>query len=124
MDKFKEAKELTEQENMKIMRRLVRDWHLGPIKAYDNNIGNPKFWNELAKIWNISVKEARRSSCANCEYGKIEPAALEAMEHIKYNKFDKDGGIRVWCEKFDFICHATRVCQAWEDASKEENEYE
>jgi len=114
-DDLKEAKELTPRENMRILKWLVKDWNLGPKVAYDNNQGNNAFWNGIAKVWGIPTKEARRRSCANCEYGKIEADYLEAMEHIPYNKFDKDGGMRVWCDEFDFICHATRVCQKWEE---------
>jgi len=111
---LQEAKSLTTRGNLVIMKKLVKDWHLGPDKAYDNNISNNKFWNSIAKKWYVSLDEARRRSCANCEYGEIGPDYLKAMEHVPYNRFDKDGGMRVWCTKFDFICHATRVCQAWD----------
>ena len=109
-----EAKALTTKKNLVIMKSLVQNWNLGPEVAYDNNQGNNSFWKQLSIKWFISEKEARRRSCANCDYGRIQPKYLEAMEHIPYNKFDKDGGMRVWCEKWDFICHCTRVCQAWE----------
>lgn len=112
---LQEAKELTAKDNMLIMRKLVKDWGLGPVKGIDNSRGNTPFWRAKAKKWYISLEEARRRNCANCEYGKIDPEYLEAMEHVPYNKYDKDGGMRVWCDKFDFICHATRVCEAWDD---------
>jgi len=107
--------DLTPKENIRIMRWLVKEWNLGPKVGIDNNQGNAAYWNNMSKVWGITPKEARRRSCANCEYGKLEPDDLKAMEHIPYNSYDKDGGMRVWCEKFDFICHATRVCQNWED---------
>lgn len=112
-----DARMLTAKGNITIMRKLVKDWHLGPDKAYDNSTGNSRFWNSIAKKWYISEEKARRRNCMNCEYGKTSPEFLEAMEHIPYNRFDKDGGQRVWCEKYDFICHATRVCSAgdWDD---------
>jgi len=112
-----EARELTAKENILTMRKLVKDWNLGPDKAYDNSIGNPGFWKGIAKKWYISEAEARRRNCGNCEYGETDPKYLEAMEHIPYNRYDRDGGQRVWCEKFDFICHQTRVCSAgdWEE---------
>jgi len=113
--KYAEAKELTVVENKKTMKRLIKDWGLGPAIGIDNNQGNNIFWKKYAGKMGIEVAEARRQSCANCEHGKIDPAALEAMEHIPYNKFDKDGGMRVWCEKFDFVCHATRVCIAFDE---------
>jgi hypothetical protein len=37
------------------------------------------------------------------------------MESITLDKFDMDGGGRGYCEKFDFVCHNLRVCQAWEE---------
>jgi len=120
MSGLQEARELTAKENITTMRKLVRDWGLGPTVAYDNNQGNLKFWRATAAKKYVSIAEARRMSCANCEYGNIGPEALEAMEHIPYNKYDKDGGMRVWCEKFDFVCHATRVCHAWD--SEEEDD--
>ena len=113
-DELKDAKKITSSGNMKIMEHLVKDWHLGPQVGIDNNQGNDKFWSTLAEVWSIPLVEARRRSCANCEYGHISPDFLKAMEHVPYNKFDNNGGMRVWCTKFDFICHATRVCQNWE----------
>ena len=114
-DELADIKTLTAKENITIMKKLVRAWDLGPMKAYDNNVGNRIFWKTLGDKLYISIDEARRLSCASCEHGNIDPKYLKAMEHIPYNRFDKDGGMRVWCDKFDFICHATRVCQAWED---------
>ena len=117
---YEEAKRLTPKRNLQIARKLIKDWHLGPKKAYDNNVKNDVFWKSISKKWYVSEVEARRRSCASCEYGSISPVALQAMAHIPYNALDKDGGMRVWCDKFDFICHATRVCQAWDN--KEETE--
>jgi len=112
---LKEAKELTAKDNIKIMKWLVKDWNLGPIVGIDNNQGNNIYWKKIAGVWRIDTKEARRRSCANCEYGRVSPEWLEAMEHVPYNKYDKDGGMRVWCDQYDFICHATRVCARWEE---------
>jgi len=114
-EELSDARKLTPQENIKIMKWLVADWNLGPKTGIDNNQGNSIFWHKIATKWGIDAKSARRRSCANCDYGNIDPEYLKAMEHVPYNSFDKDGGMRVWCDKFSFICHATRVCQAWED---------
>ena len=114
-DEYEDARALTAKKNLATMKWLVKDWSLGPIIGIDNNQGNNSYWKRIAAVWGITTKEARRRSCANCEYGNIEPAALEAMEHIPYNKYDKDGCGRVWCDKYDFICHSVRVCQAWEE---------
>jgi len=60
-------------------------------------------------------KEARRRLCANCEYFQNDPMFQAKMEAIPLDKFDMDGGGRGYCEKFDFICHNLRACQAWEE---------
>lgn len=118
-DELQDAKSLTAKQNITIMRKLVKDWGLGPTIGIDNNQGNTSYWKARAKKWYISLPAARRRSCANCEYGNISPMYLEAMEHVPYNKFDKDGGSRVWCDKFDFICHSVRVCEAWDKPDEE-----
>jgi len=112
---LKDITKLTAKKNMDVLQRLVRDWNLGPKVGIDNNQGNLAYWSKMLTIWDIKLDEARRRSCANCEYGRIKPDYLKEMGHVPYNNFDKDGGMRVWCTKFDFICHATRVCQNWED---------
>ena len=38
------------------------------------------------------------------------------MEVVPQDEFDKDGGGRGYCHKFEFICHNLRVCKAWEKA--------
>jgi len=114
-DDLSEAKSLTPKENIRIMRNLIKDWTLIPAVAHDNQQLNTKDWKRLADRLYITLSEARRLSCASCEYGNISPKYLKAMEHVPYNKFDKDGGIRVWCDKFDFICHATRCCSAYSE---------
>ena len=119
-DELMDAKAITAKENITIMKKLVKDWGLGPVKAYDNNVGNNVFWKALGDKLYISINEARRLSCASCEHGEIGPDYLKAMEHVPYNKYDKDGGIRVWCKKFDFICHANRCCAAWEEDKEED----
>jgi len=112
--RYKEARELTKKDNMVIMRSLVKDWTLGPAEAEVSVNGNKRFWVTFADKMMVSEKEGRRKRCGNCEYGDYSEGALEAMEHVPYNKYDIDGGGRVWCEKFDFICHNLRVCQAHE----------
>jgi hypothetical protein len=41
------------------------------------------------------------------------------MESVPLDQYDRDGGGRGYCVKFDFICHNLRVCQAWEEKSFE-----
>lgn len=105
---------ITAKQNMDVVQRLIRDWHLGPKRASVELLANKPFWKELGVIWDVPEVEARRMLCANCEYFDNTPEMMAEMESIPLNELDRDGGGRGWCHKFDFICHNLRVCQAWE----------
>ena len=112
----------TERDNMRIMKRLVEEWNLGPDKASPKPGDNKPYWNKMATVWGTSEAEARRQLCANCEYFDDTPEKLAGMESVPFNKYDADGGGRGWCHKFEFICHNLRTCQAWEKRDYEEDE--
>ena len=114
MEENDDMTSLTAKGNMIITKTLVKDWSLGPKKATVDTKANKDYWSGLAKLWYVSEKEARRRFCANCEYFNNTPAALMNLEHIPINRFDRDGGGRGFCTKFDFICHNLRVCLAWD----------
>jgi hypothetical protein len=111
---------LTAESNKKTRDTLVETQMLGPIKTAE---ANGEFWRGLANVWRISPDQAKRKLCANCEYFDDQPETLEAMEVVPQDEFDKDGGGRGYCHKFEFICHNLRVCKAWEKAApmKEED---
>ena len=97
--------------NKKHRDLVMSDWNLGPaVMAADNT----DYWRNLARIWMMTVGEAKRQRCANCEYFDNTPESMQMMEAVPEDKYDKDGGGRGYCTKFDFICHNLRVCQAWE----------
>jgi hypothetical protein len=102
-------------ENKKNRKMVIDEWQLGPEKTSVEPSANKQFWVNISKAWLMSEKEARRRLCANCEYFKNKPMMQAMMESIPLDKFDMDGGGRGYCEKFDFICHNLRVCQAWEE---------
>lgn len=105
---------ISEKENNKNLEMVVVNWHLGPEKTSIYPKDNKQFWNELSKAWSVTESEARRRFCANCEYFDNTPEMMAKMEKIPLNDLDKDGGGRGYCNKFDFICHNLRTCQAWE----------
>ena len=105
---------ITEKENNRVLAKMKKDWHLGPEKTSIMPDANNLFWMSIADVWDVPEKEARRRFCANCEYFDNTPEALKDMESVPLNKYDKDGGGRGYCVKFDFICHNLRTCQAWE----------
>lgn len=102
-------------ENRKNRQRVIDEWQLGPEKTSVEPSANKEYWKGVAKAWGMNEKEARRRLCANCEYFKNSPMMQAKMESIPLDKFDMDGGGRGYCEKFDFICHNLRTCQAWEE---------
>ena len=102
-------------ENKKNRQRVIDEWQLGPEKASVEPGANKAYWTGLGKALGISEKEARRRLCANCEYFKNGPMMQAMMESSPLDKFDMDGGGRGYCERFEFICHNLRSCQAWEE---------
>lgn len=112
---------ISAQDNAKTRTFMIENWMLGPDKTQQPN---SEYWRKLATVWRISPDQARRNLCANCEYFNDGPDMLAKMESIPEDRFDKDGGGRGWCNKFDFICHNLRVCQAWERGEQPEEEGE
>jgi hypothetical protein len=110
---------LTKESNEKIRDTLMETQMLGPKNTQE---ANTEFWRGLANVWRISPDQAKRRLCANCEYFDDAPETLEAMEVVPQDEFDKDGGGRGYCHKFEFICHNLRVCKAWEKDMKEDDE--
>jgi hypothetical protein len=104
----------TTAQNTRTTKMLMQEWQLGPVKTSIRPGDNKAFWDKLARSWEVDSKEARRRFCANCEYFQNGPEWQAKMEAIPLNALDEDGGGRGFCERFDFICHNLRVCQAWE----------
>ena len=76
----------------------------------------------MAIRWKVKPEQAKRQLCANCEYFDDTPEMLKMMENVPQDVFDKDGGGRGYCHKFDFICHNLRTCMAWEGKDESESE--
>jgi len=105
----------------KNMKNVMNNWNLGPKVASEDPKSNKAFWRGIAIKWAVSEQEGRYRNCGNCEYGETDPEDLKKMSKYPFSKFDADGGGRVWCEKFDFVCHNLRVCQSW---MHKDNDYE
>jgi len=110
---------LTKESNEKIRDTLMETQMLGPENTQE---ANTEFWRGLANVWRISPDQAKRRLCANCEYFDDAPETLEAMEVVPQDEFDKDGGGRGYCHKFEFCCHSLRVCSQWEKAEPMQEE--
>jgi hypothetical protein len=106
---------ITKQINDEMTYALMQTHHLGAKDPA--NPGN--FWKEIVKFWGKPEEEVANRYCANCEYFDNNPAALEAMKSVPENAFDRNGGGRGFCHKYEFICHNLRVCDSWEEAEEE-----
>lgn len=106
---------ITASENKKNNQIVIDDWMLGPEKPSNEPSANKTYWIALGKAMQVDEKEARRRRCSNCEYYDNSTMMQAKMERIPRNEFDTDAGFRGYCEKFNFICHDLRSCQAWEE---------
>ena len=114
-----EKPSITAKENVKNRDRVAKYWMLGPERTAGSN---NQYWSQMSLVWGIPTADARRQLCANCEYFNNTPEALDMMEAVPEDRFDRDGGGRGYCEKFEFICHNLRACQAWEGKESENGE--
>jgi hypothetical protein len=106
---------ITASQNKKNTQVVIDDWMLGPEKPSNERGANPEYWRALGKAMQVDEAEARRRRCGNCEYFINSTLMQAKMDKIPWNQWDVGAGFRGYCEKFDFICHDMRSCQAWEE---------
>ena len=94
---------------------------LGPENPTNERGANKPYWMALAKAMQIDEAEARRRRCSNCEYYDNSVMKQVKMDRIPWNEWDVNAGFRGYCNKFEFICHDLRSCQAWEEREQEED---
>lgn len=112
---------ITTVENRENTQMVIDDWMLGPEKPSNERGANKSYWMALAKAMQVDEAEARRRRCSNCEYYDNSVMTQIKMDRIPWNQWDVDAGFRGYCNKFDFICHDLRSCQAWEEREFEED---
>jgi hypothetical protein len=106
---------ITTQENKKNTKVVIDDWMLGPENPSNEPSANKEYWIALGNAMQVDEKESRRRRCSNCEYYDNSTMMQAKMERIPRNDWDTNAGFRGYCNKFDFICHDLRSCQAWEE---------
>ena len=106
---------ITAAQNKKNTQTVIDDWMLGPEKPSNERGSNAPYWRALGKAMQVDETEARRRRCSNCEYYDNSTMMQARMDKIPWNQWDVDAGFRGYCNKFDFICHDLRSCQAWEE---------
>lgn len=100
-------------ENKKNTQMVIDSWMLGPQQPSNEPTANKSYWIAAGKAMGVDEKESRRRRCSNCGYYDNSTMTQSKMERIPRNEWDTNAGFRGYCEKFDFICHELRVCQAW-----------
>jgi hypothetical protein len=111
---------ITAAENKKNTLVVINDWMLGPEKPSNERGANADYWKKLGKAMQVNEAEARRRRCSNCEYYDNSTLTQAKMERIPWNEWDVEAGFRGYCDKFDFVCHDLRSCQAWEEREGED----
>lgn len=112
---------ITAAENKKNTQTVIDDWMLGPERPSNERGANKPYWMALAKAMQVDETEARRRRCSNCEYYDNSVMTQVNMDRIPWNEWDVGAGFRGYCNKFDFICHDLRSCQAWEEREFDED---
>jgi len=110
---------ITPAENKKNTQIVIDDWMLGPENPSNEPTANKVYWVTVGKAMKVDEKESRRRRCSNCEYYDNSTMTQAKMERIPRNEWDTDAGFRGYCNKFDFIRHDLRLCQAWEERESE-----
>lgn len=107
-------------QNKKNTQIVIDDWMLGPEKPSNERGANPEYWRALGKAMQVDEAESRRRRCSNCEYYDNSTLMQAKMDKIPWNQWDDNAGYRGYCDRFEFICHDLRSCQAWEEREEED----
>ena len=105
--------------NLKNRNHAIEDYGYGPL--------NPKepskdFWDKKAKMWMISVDEAKTALCGNCAAFIKTPQMLQCIAkgmeagdepHIDSSMDVIKAANLGYCELFHFKCAGDRTCDAW-----------
>jgi HK97 family phage major capsid protein/HK97 family phage prohead protease len=105
--------------NMRNHLICIEQANLGPA---DPTAPSDEYWQERAKIWMVSVDEARVRQCQNCEYYHNNPKMLDCVKSSTLKASDlpvepKWADVALpsgYCTKWDITCTSTRTCDTWE----------
>lgn len=111
--------------NLANRNHAIKEYGYGPLNP---NEANEKFWNRLAKLWGISVTEAKTARCGNCSafvqtknmlaciangmQDEDEPAPVKKAEGIAAQAVTASANLG-YCQLFHFKCAGDRTCDAW-----------
>ena len=106
--------------NLKNRNHAIEDYGYGPLNP---NEPSKDFWDKKAKMWMITVDEAKTARCGNCAAFIKTPKMLECIAQGMEAGDEKphmDSSMDVvkaanlgYCELFHFKCAGDRTCDAW-----------
>ena len=104
--------------NLKNRNHAIEDYGYGPLNP---NEPSKDFWDKKAKMWMISVDEAKTARCGNCAAfivtSKMNDCIAKGLQQGDENVEDSYDvvvqGELGYCEALDFKCAASRTCDAW-----------
>lgn len=105
--------------NLANRNHAIEDYGYGPLNP---NEPSKDFWDKKAKMWMISVDEAKTARCGNCAAFIKTPAMLQCIANgmEMEDKPHESSAMDVikaanlgYCELFHFKCAGDRTCDAW-----------
>lgn len=112
--------------NLKNRNHAIKEYGYGPMNPLEPSL---PFWNRLAKMWNTTAAEAKKSRCDNCSafiqtkemlaciqkgigYDPDEPPANNKAEAVSAQAVAQSADLG-YCQLFHFKCAGDRTCDAW-----------
>jgi len=103
-------------ENVKNRQYAIEEYLYGPANPSEPN----DHWNEIAKVWGISVENAKTMTCSNCAAFDISDKMRKCIEVGMKGK-EKNADTMATAEKADlgycnilhFKCAGSRTCKLW-----------
>lgn len=101
--------------NLKNRQKAIRVAAYGPANPLEPSVA---YWTKLAKVWGVSIAEAKTMRCGNCAAFGVTSRELKCIEDgIGREGLDPADRLVAaelgYCRMFKFKCAASRTCAAW-----------
>jgi hypothetical protein len=101
--------------NLKNRQKCIKTAMYGPANP---RLPNLLYWQRLANVWGVSVKDAQTMRCGNCAAFDIKRNTIECIKQgIGRDGIDPQDTVVAaelgYCRMFQFKCAASRTCSAW-----------